>query len=289
MRLIDSSIVKIAVEFPGKLAQLIELNQKQPLATIIQDLCNNWELSQPDQYALQFCMNDRQHYVTEKNRNEIKNGDVFQLAHSPSKTAQDILSALSSGTNEEKMTVLQKLPKLSADKTFAYEFINKQGLSLIVSTIEQKKFQDIMLANCLQSFVELMDHRIVSWDILESPFIVTVASYVNNHSKTQEPEIIQAALVILESIVLNSTGKCTQVEKEITFPNLVVRLEYPNSVVQQNALALINALLLKADLSKRKHIAATLWSKQVRHVLLTKIIESDQVISIIIMLIHSKY
>jgi hypothetical protein len=97
------------------------------------------------------------------------------------------------------------------------------------------------------------------------------------HSKTQEPEIIQAALVILESIVLNSTGKCTQVEKEITFPNLVVRLEYPNSVVQQNALALINALLLKADTSKRKHIAATLWSKQVRHVLLTKIIESDQV------------
>lgn len=280
MKLKDSSIVKIAVEFEDRTAQLIEFDQKQPLATIIQDLCSAWKLSQPDQYALQFSENNRQNYITEKNRNEIKNGDVLSLTFSPSKTAQDILFILNNGTNDEKINNLEKLSKLSTDMTFALEFINKQGLSLIISIIEQKKCQDLMLAYCLQSFVELMEHGIVSWDILESPFIVTVASYVNNHSKAQEAKIIQAALAILESIVLNSTGKCTQVEKEVTVPNLVVRLENPNPIVQQNAIALINALFLKADPPKRKAISLTLWSKQVRNTLLAKIIEtaSDQVL-----------
>lgn len=277
MRLKNSNIVKIAVQFPDNFPKLIDFNQTVPLSTIIRDLCNEWQLPDSDQYALQLSINDRDSYVTEKNRNEIKNGDVLLLTLSASKTAQDILLALNSGTNEQKMTALQQLSKLSVDRTFASEFISKKGDSLIISMIEQKKFQDTMLANCLQSFVELMDHRIVSWDVLEPPFIITVASYVNNHSKSQDPEIIQAALVILESIVLNSTRNSAQVEKEVTLTNLVVRLESPNSLVQQSALALINALFLKADGSKRKAIASTLWSKQVRQVLKTKIIETDQV------------
>ncbi len=280
MKLKDSSIVKIAVQFEDRSAALIEFDQKQPLATIIQDLCSGWKLPQPDQYALQFSENARQNYITEKNRNEIKNGDVLSLAYSPSKTAQDILFTLNSGTDDEKMLALEKLAKLSTDLTFALEFISKQGFSLVVSIIEQKKCQNLMLAYCLQSFVELMDHGIVSWDTLESPFISTVASYVVNHSKNLEVRIVQASLAILESFVLNSTGKYGQVEKEITIPNLVTRLESPNPVVQQNAIALINALFQKVDLPKRKAISSTLWSKQVRQTL-TKIIQtaSDQVLT----------
>lgn len=279
MKIRDSNIVKIAVESEDLIPKLIEFNQKQPLATIIQDLCTAWELTQPDQYALQFSDNNRQNYVTEKNRNEIKNGVVLRLTYSPSKTAQDILQKLNSGSNEEKTAALQQLSKLSTDMTFALEFINKQGLALIINLIEQKKCHDLMLAYCLQSFTELMDHGIVSWDILESSFIVTVASYVNNHSRTQETKVIEAALSILESIVLNSTGKYVQVEKQVTFPSLVFHLENSNPVVQQNTIALINALFSKADSSRRKEIAAILWSKQVRIIILTKIIEtsSDQV------------
>lgn len=279
MKIRDTSIVKIAVESDDLFPKLIEFNQKQPLATIIQELCTAWELSQPDQYALQFSDNNRQSYVTEKNRNEIKNGVVLRLTFSPSKTAQDILSKLNTGSTEDKAVALQQLSKHSTDMTFALEFINKQGLALIINVIEQKKYQDLMLAYCLQSFTELMDHGIVSWDILESSFIVTVAGYVNNRSKTQEYRVIEAALSILESIVLNSTGKYAQVEKQVTFPNLVFHLENTNPVVQQNAIALINALFSKADASRRKEIAGVLWSEQVRGIILTKIIETsaDQV------------
>lgn len=280
MKIKDGSIVKIAVQFADGSGQLIEFDQKQPLATIIQDLCSLGKLSHPDQYALQFSENNNQNYITEKNRLEIQNGNVLILAFSPAKTAQDILLTLNSGTNDEKVAALEKLSKLSTDTTFAMEFINKHGHTLIINSIEQRKYQDLMLAYCLQSFVELMEHGIVSWDILDSQFIATVAGYVSS-PKSQDMRVLQPVLAILESIVLNSTAKYAQVEKEVTIPNLVVRLENANPVVQQNTITLINALFLKADLPKKRAISATIWSKQVRSILLSRIIEtaSDQVVA----------
>lgn len=271
----DSNIVKIAVKMADQNPQLKNLNQTQPLAAIIQDICNGWNLPEPEQYALQFSEVNNQNYVTEKNRNEVKNGSILMLAFSPSKTAHDILQKLNSGSNEEKVSALQKLANLSTDITFALEFINKQGLGFIIGQIENGKCVGGMLAFSLLSFVELMDHGIVSWDILDSPFINTVASYVNNQSSTaQDGKVVQASLSILENIVLNSSGKYGQVEKEVTFPNLVMHLQSQNQAIQLNAIALINALFLKADSAKRKAISGTLCSKQVRNVLWTHIVQS---------------
>ncbi|KAG8037581.1 hypothetical protein G9C98_005791 [Cotesia typhae] len=222
----DLNIVKIAVQMTGQMPQLIEFNQKQPLAGIIQGLCNEWSLTDPDTYSLQFSENNNQNYITEKNRNEIKNGSVLRLEHSPSKTAGDILHKLNNGTAEDKLTALQKLSTL------------------------------------------------ISWDILEPPFINKVASYVNNQSVAQDSNVIEASLSILENIVLNSSGKYGLVEKEVTFPNLVMHLQSMSPQIQQNTIALINALFLKADLIKRRAVAATLQSKQVRNVFLTNVIQS---------------
>ena len=206
----DSNIVKIAVEMIDQVPQLIEFNQNQPLAGIIQELCNGWHLSDPEQYALQFNESNNKHYITEKNRNEIRNGQVLKLEHSPSKTAQDILFRLNTGNVEEKAEALKMLSTLSADMTFALDFINKQGLALIIRQIENAKCKGVMLANTLLSFVELMEHGIVSWDILDVNFITRVAGFVNTPD-IQEPEIIQAALSILENVVLNSSEGYGQV------------------------------------------------------------------------------
>lgn len=270
----DANIVKIAVEMQDQVAQLIEFKQTQPLAATIQELCNGWGLTDPDQYALQFSENSNQNYITEKNRNEIKNGYVLRLTYSPSKTAHDILQKLNCGSNEEKIAALQKLSKLSTDITFALEFINKQGLALIIILIEKAKCKGEMLAHSLMSFVELMDHGIVSWDILETPFINTVASYVNNHSVTHDSKVIKASLSILESIVLNSSGKYSQVEKEVTFMNIINHLQTQSPVIQQNAIALINALFQKANQDRKKEIAAALCSKHVRNIIMSSVIQS---------------
>ncbi|KAJ1527188.1 hypothetical protein ONE63_008719 [Megalurothrips usitatus] len=269
-----ANIVKIAVEMAEQVPQLIGFNQKHSLAAIIQDLCNGWQLAEPDLYALQFTENNNKNYVTEKNRNEIKNGSILRLTFSPSKTAEDILFKVKNGTLDEKTQALEKLSLLSTDMTFALEFINKQGLALIISMIEEGKCQGVTLAFCLLSFVELMDHGIVSWDILESTFINRVASYVNNPGSNQDSKVVQASLSILESIVLNSSAKYALLEKEITIPSLVVHLQSVNPVTQQNAIALINALFVKADHIKRKAISSTLSSQKVRSVILSNIIQA---------------
>ncbi|KAK9882348.1 hypothetical protein WA026_020870 [Henosepilachna vigintioctopunctata] len=256
----DSYIVKIAVEMTDQVAQLIEFNQKQPLTGIIQELCNGWNLTDPEQYALQFNENNNKNYITEKNRNEIKNGSILRLQFSPSKTAQDILQKLQNGTLEDKSRAVSDLSSLSSDMTFAFDFINKQGLSLIIKQIEGGKCKGTVLANTLLSFVELMEHGSVSWDILNGEFITRVASLVNTK---QESQITQSALSILENVVLNSSEGYGQVEKEVPIGSLVEHLQAA-PVVQQNAVALINALFLKADISKRRSLATTLNSKQLR-------------------------
>lgn len=143
-----------------------------------------------------------------------------------------------------------------------------------VSQVEGGKYKSSPLAYSLQSFVELMDHGIVSWDILEPPFISKVSSYVNNQAAVQDANVIEASLSILENIVLNSSGKYAQVEKEVTLQNLVSHLQSMSPQIQQNAIALLNALFTKADIAKRRTVAATLQSKEVRNVFLTNVIQS---------------
>lgn len=262
----DSTILKIAVEMlnaPDKVPQLIEFDQSQPLSSIIQLLCKSWGLPDPVNYDLQFSESNNQNYITEKNRNEIKNGSVLRLEQSPAKTVQDILAKINTGTEAEQIAALMKLSTVSSDITFALEFINKKGLSLIINNIETGKFKGNCLKYALVTFVELMDHGIISWDILENQFINKVVSFVSNQATAQDPKIIQSCLSILENIVLNSSGKNSHVEKEITIPSLISHLENQDRIIQQNAIALINAIFSKADLTKRKTIAATLCSKQV--------------------------
>lgn len=263
-------IVKIGVVMPDQLPQFKEFNQKQPLAGIIQELCSNWNLSDPEQYALQFNDVNNHNYITEKNRNEIKNGSVLLLQFSPSKTAQDILHKLNTGSTDEKEQAMQKLAMLSSDITFALDFINKQGLALIIRLIESGKYKGTILAHMLLSFVELMEHGIVSWDILDSNFISRVAGFVN---QTQEAQVTQAAFSILENVILNSTEGYGQVEREVPVSSLIGHLQAA-PVVQQNVVALINALLLRADSVKRRAIAATFTSKQVRTVIQNNILQT---------------
>lgn len=276
----DSTILKIAVEMlnaPDKVPQLIEFDQSQPLSSIIQLLCNPWGLPDPENYALQFSESNNQNYITEKNRNEIKNGSVLRLELSPARTVQDILTKINSGSETDQITALTKLSVLSSDLTFALEFINKKGLTLIINNIENGKFKGKSLKYALITFVELMDHGFILWDVLENQFINKVASFVSNQASAQDPKVIQCCLSILENIVLNSS-KNSHVEKEITIPNLISHLQNSNqdSIIQQNAIALINAIFSKADYNKRKAIAATLCSKQVRNVIYENLIGASE-------------
>ncbi|KAL1403921.1 hypothetical protein pipiens_001749 [Culex pipiens pipiens] len=232
----DSHVVKIAVEFESGIPQLIEFDQRTPLSSIIEGLCSFW------------------------NRHDVKNGSVLKMVFSPSKTAGEILAKLQGGKQDEMTRVLADLPGLSADITFALEFIKEHGLNLIITIIEDTGYPVNILKMALSSFVKLMDHGTISWDILQPSFISRNISFLNG---TFNAEIVQSALSILENIVQNSSNFAL-VEKDVT---LEVLLKLLQDAPSHNTIALINALFIKADNAKRQNIAATFSCKQYRSII----------------------
>lgn len=208
--------------------------------------------------------------MTEKNRNEVKNGSVLRLQYSAAKTAHDTLEILKNGVNTEKSRVLEQLSQLSSDLTFALEFIKMQGMNIIIAMIENEQCIGEMLKYVMLSFIELMEHATISWDILQSKFIVRNIKFIN-HPSTVPQEVVQCALSSLENIVQNSSRFASVVENDVTLENLLVLLgDTTSQIIKQNAIALINALFVKGNDDKKREIANILSTKKFR----TAIIET---------------
>nr|XP_046197820.1 engulfment and cell motility protein 2 isoform X2 [Oncorhynchus gorbuscha] len=242
-----SDIVKVAIEWPGANAQLMEIDQKKPLSSIIREVCDGWSLSGSEQFALRYA-DGPQLYITEQSRSEIKNGTILRLAISPARAARQLLDRIQSHGIDARLEALKELAKLSADSTFATEFISMEGIGTLARLVESGTHFGEMLAFTLTAFLELMDHGIVSWDLISLSFIKQIASYVNQ--PMVDVSILQRSLAILESMVLNSHSLYHRVAQEITVGQLIGHLS--NQEIQTYAIALINALFLKAPEDRRQ-------------------------------------
>ncbi|XP_059508842.1 engulfment and cell motility protein 2 isoform X2 [Stegostoma tigrinum] len=268
-----SDIVKVAIEWPGANAQLIEIDQKKPLIAIIREVCDGWSLPNPEHYTLRYA-DGTQLYITEKTRNEIKNGTILRLAISPTRAARQLLERIQSSGLDSRLDALKELAKLSADATFATEFINMEGIFILTLLVESGTNFGEMLAFTLTAFLELMDHGIVSWDMISTAFIKQIASYVNQTSV--DASILQRSLAILESMVLNSQSLYKKVAEEITVGQLIAHLQVSNQEIQTYAIALINALFLKAPEERRQEMSNILAQKQLRSIILNHIIRGNR-------------
>ncbi|XP_059836326.1 engulfment and cell motility protein 2 [Hypanus sabinus] len=268
-----SDIVKVAIEWPGANAQLIEIDQKKPLIAIIREVCDGWSLPNPEYYTLRYA-DGTQLYITEKTRNEIKNGTILRLAISPNRAARQLLERIQSSCLDSRLDALKELAKLSADATFATEFINMEGIFILMLLVESGTNFGEMLAFTLTAFLELMDHGIISWDMISTAFIKQIASYVNQ--TTVDVSILQRSLAILESMVLNSQSLYKKVAEEITVGQLIAHLQVSNQEIQTYAIALINALFLKAPEDRRQEMSNVLAQKQLRSIILNHIIRGNR-------------
>ncbi|KAM6457659.1 engulfment and cell motility protein 2 isoform 2-T2 [Liasis olivaceus] len=266
-------VVKVAVEWPGANAQLLEFDQKRPLVSIIKEVCDGWSLPNPEYYTLRYA-DGAQLYITEQTRGDIKNGTILQLAVSPSRAARQLMDRTQSPSLEARLEAMKELAKLSADVTFATEFINMDGILVLTRLVESSsKFLSHygeMLAFTLTAFLELMDHGLVSWDTVSISFIK------------------QRSLAVLESMVLNSQALYQKIADEITVGQLLSHLQVSNQEIQTYAIALINALFLKAPEDKRQdklvspldlpctEMANAFAQKQLRSVILTHIIRGNR-------------
>uniref|UniRef100_A0A8C7JUC5 Engulfment and cell motility 2 n=1 Tax=Oncorhynchus kisutch TaxID=8019 RepID=A0A8C7JUC5_ONCKI len=230
-----SDIVKVAIEWPGANAQLMEIDQKKPLSSIIRE----------------------------------------------ARAARQLLDRIQSHGIDARLEALKELAKLSADPTFATEFISMEGIGTLARLVESgtqkschRTFFGEMLAFTLTAFLELMDHGIVSWDLISLSFIKQIASYVNQ--PMVDVSILQRSLAILESMVLNSHSLYHRVAQEITVGQLIGHLQVSNQEIQTYAIALINALFLKAPEDRRQEMASTLAQKHLRSIILNHVIRGNR-------------
>ncbi|XP_074542527.1 engulfment and cell motility protein 1 isoform X2 [Halichoeres trimaculatus] len=280
-----ADIVKVAIEWPGAFPKLMEIDQKKPLSAIIKEVCEGWSLGNHENYALQIA-DATNFYITEKNRNDIKNGSILRLTTSPYQTAVQLHERIQSSSMDAKLEALKDLANASRDITFAQEFINLDGISLLTQMVESGTDFGDLLSFTLTAFVELMDHGIVSWDTFSVAFIKKIASYVNKTAT--DTAVLQRSLAILESMVLNSQDLYHKVAQEITIGQLIPHLQGTDQDIQTYTIAVINALFLKAPEEKRQfdeHIvdilncpltemAHILAQKQLRSIILSNVIRS---------------
>ncbi|CAJ0964712.1 unnamed protein product [Ranitomeya imitator] len=276
-------IVKVAIEWPGANAQLIEIDQKRPLASIIKEVCDGWSLPNPEYYAFRYA-DGPQLYITEQTRGDIKNGTILRLAVSPSRAARQLLERIQCSSMDSRLDAMKELAKLSADTTFATEFINMDGVTVLTRLVEGGtkllSHYSEMLAFTLTAFLELMDHGIVSWDMVSPIFIKNsirlqkICGYVSQQSV--DVSILQRSLAILESMVLNSQALYHKIAEEITVGQLICHLQVCNQEIQTYAIALINALFLKAPEEKRQEMANVFVQKHLRSIILNHIIRGNR-------------
>uniref|UniRef100_A0A8C1ZEW1 Engulfment and cell motility 2 n=1 Tax=Cyprinus carpio TaxID=7962 RepID=A0A8C1ZEW1_CYPCA len=139
------------------------------------------------------------------------------------RAARQLLERIQSHGIDARLEALKELAKLSADPTFAAEFINMEGLATLARLVESGTHFGEMLAFTLTAFLELMDHGIVSWDLISVSFIKQISGYVNQ--PMVDVSILQRSLAILESMVLNSHSLYQRVAQETTVAQLIAHLQ----------------------------------------------------------------
>uniref|UniRef100_A0A669PBS9 Engulfment and cell motility 1 n=1 Tax=Phasianus colchicus TaxID=9054 RepID=A0A669PBS9_PHACC len=231
-----ADIVKVAIEWPGAFPKLMEIDQKKPLSSIIKEILYLFQLL-------------NQH---EDDNYSVENLGILcykSLGYS-AQNAQQLHERIQSSSMDAKLEALKDLANYSRDVTFAQEFINLDGISLLTQMVESGTDFGDMLSFTLTAFVELMDHGIVSWDTFSVAFIKKIASYVNKFAS--DISILQRSLAILESMVLNSHDLYQKVAQEITIGQLIPHLQGTDQEIQTYTIAVINALFLKAPDDKRQ-------------------------------------
>ena len=211
---------------PPKQPLLLDVAQNLPLTSIIHDVCVQWNVEHPENYTFKYTelppassaasASGRFGYITEENRNQLKNGDILRLALTPPIAAEGVYTKVKTKSGDEKSKAVNDLLKLSKDYAFALEFIKLDGITCLTGLVEASQLVNeleiMQLGNILGAFTELMEHGIVSWDSLTENFVKKLINFIDKSLTNNDyfrPSVVSKSLSILESIVLNSS-KCYQ-------------------------------------------------------------------------------
>ncbi|CAG2062680.1 unnamed protein product, partial [Timema podura] len=249
----SKEIVSVAVEVSSR-KELKKFPTNQPLHDIVKQLCEEFQLPyETDKYSLQLTEaernSQRNKYLTEDNRDQIKDGCILKLVFSPSEMVSSraltrgIVSnrALTRGMvkmflpkilsqDEDKRTwALEKLALLSHDPVFLSEFVSAEGVPALTSLVCEPSLTAQHASCCLKTLLGILSRRLVT----------TV-------DEAAIKRIVQTLWMILRAVVTNRKSGdegSSCVERKLGVPDVIHHLwNRDNPRIQQNTVGLINAL-----------------------------------------------
>lgn len=248
----QENIVRLAVSTDAKenlLPALFYFDQSKALPEIIQELCKNWQLPNAETFALK--SEDFSLYITEKNRQELKDGAVLKLTLSPAAQVSKFLQQMASATvASDRSQALRMLRAEVKDITYANQFVKQNGLDLLMRIIgdihTSGQLESATLKWALCAYSELLAHDIVAYDSIPSSFVTKVISLIASGTSRTDPDecsTVSSALRVAGLYVKHNKAGFHLVRGALPFQALTSHAESPIPIFKERALALINNLI----------------------------------------------
>ncbi|KAL3220094.1 hypothetical protein MRX96_005491 [Rhipicephalus microplus] len=237
---------KVGVKTPcGDL--LLDLDLDQPLFTIVEYVCQEVGITEPDLYAIKY--DGSEVYIFDANRQDIRNGDMLQLVRMPM-NRNEVIEKLSSGTPDEKAEALQALLILAADPDSAVKFIAREGHKSIVSWIEVGVYKGNLLCRAIQCLQGLIDQGLVTWEIFSNKCLSRILKETNSANGT-EWNNVEVFLSTLECVVTSNPAAYETVFMGMPWERYAVLMQEGSVVVMRNCIMLLNALFAQGSPGNR--------------------------------------
>ena len=258
-------IIKLACVQEGQLPYLFEFDQSEPLENIVGNVCMKWKIEHPEQYA--FKTEDKDVYVTQDNRLELKNGDLLKLDKTPDASAAELVEALSRGS--DRKSALAQLQAATRDISVARRVIALNVDQILRDAINQSigGAQPETLSLALGSFTALLQHSLIDPDSIEEAFIGQVMTLVNQalgpgaaaakkgggKGGDKQGQALYSCLCILAEYVERCSRGFALIAGNVQLGAVVGQIQQKGDrATQQGALTLMNRLLMRAPTVERR-------------------------------------
>lgn len=260
----DKGVKKIAIQKEGFFPVLYDIKSEYTIEYVVADICSKWQTQKAEENALQHL--DTKIYVTEENRGDIRDGDLFTITFNPELTAAKFLSDIEQPDSPKKRQALIDLAGINDhagqadDPLFAKEFINRNGINTLKNIIESSVEPNDIIAYAMSAIQELLEHQFTKWESCVSQiFVDKVIDYANKVDG--DVNIVQKALALLDNMVTVSTTYFVLVMNKVIPTNLVAHLSKSNENVQLNTISLCNSIILRMEHANRKKFTNDLLEK----------------------------
>jgi len=263
-----------------------------PLSSIVQDLVERHKIGgKAEDYCLVIQKNEKFSefkIITEKDKTEMHTR-VIELCDSPAVSSQKLLTTITSLSTEaaELRRALEALHEMCGDPTFGSVFLQSGGLDILTRGVSAGKFREEELGLVLHAINSLLDHNLSEDLQPDQEFVKTLAELANKDTKNSLA--LRCALSIL-SLLVKDGQALEMIDQKVAFPNLTAWLGHNDLSIQLASLGLVNSLLAKVGLERKKDMVRSLQDRTARTMVMDHLIpKAEQKNEMMLPLRHQLY